>query len=93
MDKKTFEELVTGDTIYYVNFDVNEEKFKVFEHKIFMRKKLKKSAYVKVDILINPGDYISHGVKDLCLPKNKTTLVLSRPHDSSYPVGLCISVD
>lgn len=87
--KRTFGDLETGDIIYYIAWDSQEGKYKVFEHEIVVKNTIDDKS-ICIDIKLRPGDYISHRITDLCLPRNNTTTTW----DSNRTIcALCISVD
>lgn len=93
--KRTFGDLETGDIIYYIAWDSQEEKYKVFEHEIVVKNTIDDKS-ICIDIKLKPGDYISHRITDLCLTRNETTRVWSNPvfyADGTRAGGLSISVD
>lgn len=88
--KRTFGDLETGDIIYYIAWDSQKEKYKVFEHEIVVKNTIDDKS-ICIDIKLRPGDYISHRITDLCLLRNNTTTTWDSGGNRIYVFS--ISVD
>ena len=83
MYKKTFGDLITGDSIYYVDYCELEDCFKIYEYSIIVSDNtLEKDKYIVIETIIKPGFPLKHRYSGFLLPKNDSEKVIRSSYNN-----------
>ncbi len=73
MDKKTFGDLITGDSIYYVDYCELADCFKIYEYSIIVSDNtLQKDKYIEIETIVKPGSPSKHRYSGFLLYRNNS---------------------